>query len=108
MAKDMFEIRFDKHGHIVLEDPELKRRIRALLDHDQQIVFRLVGDQPVDGEPMPNVQACFFPKVGEAPPVRNGILCPNAVCFPRSALKVVNVARFEEMMERPEVRPEGY
>ncbi len=107
MAKETYEIRFDRHGHIVVEDPELKRRLRALLQHDHQVVFRLVGDQPAPDGVMPNLTECLLREriVIDRLPPRNGILCPNDVCD-GGWLKVVNVPQFEQLMTPPRPRPE--
>lgn len=93
-----FEIRFDDHGHILVEDPELARRIGFLLRNDGHIVVRLVGDQEDPGSTnVPNFGACLVDgadPLGDRP-IRNGILCPNAMCV-CGGLKLVRDGLFSD------------
>lgn len=106
MSKDKFHIRFDRHGHIVVEDEELKRRIRCLLEHDSQIVLRMAGgEQSMEAE-IPNAKGCFIQElvIGERIVVRN-FKCPNEVCD-GGWLKVVNAHAFDRLINPPRIRPE--
>lgn len=83
MPRQTFEISFDRHGHILVEDAELARRILYLLRHDHKLVVHLVSDQPdPDSGGMPNLAPCLFPEEGTLGdrPIRNGRLCPNVMC----------------------------
>ncbi len=106
MAREAFEIRFDRHGHIVIEDPELKRRIRCLLEHDHQIVLRMSGDEQSTDAALPNNKPCLMtaPPIGDRPTARNEG-CPNDICD-GGWLKVVNESRFEALINPPRLRPE--
>lgn len=108
MARNTFEIRFDKHGHIVVEDDELVRRIAWLLKHDGGLVLRMRSDEPVPDGPLPNFAACYVPAPEPVPKPhpRNGILCPNSMCGDCGRLKIVRAAAFDDQFHgRPADAP---
>lgn len=81
MARDAFEFRFDRRGNVVIEDPDLARRLLYLLQRDGKLVLRIdTGD--LDELGLPNPTRCLVP-----PPtpvtdwrIRNGSGCPNMMC----------------------------
>jgi hypothetical protein len=91
MPRDTFEISFDRHGHILVENAELARRLVYLLQHDRKLVMRLVGDQTdPDSNGLPNGVACLVPErvTIDERPILNGKLCPNSMCV-CGALQIV-------------------
>jgi hypothetical protein len=98
MARDTYEVRFDKQGKMIVDDPELARRILYLLRHDLQIELRLRGLERLPaGEIEPLNWRC--PEPQPAPGPRNGTLCPNMMCM-CGALRVVDEARFREQWDQ--------
>lgn len=88
--RDSFEIRFDSRGNMIIEDPELERRILYLLQHERQIVMRLRrGEQLTERDKegyIPDPTTDF----GTIKPIN--LRCPNAMCV--CDLKVVNEVVF--------------
>lgn len=84
--RDSYEIRFDKHGNMIIEDPELERRILYLLKNDRQIVMRLRTDERVGTPGEPNYIPDPTTDTTWVKPIN--LRCPNAMCV--CGLKVIN------------------
>ncbi|MBL8860806.1 MAG: hypothetical protein JNK02_02245 [Planctomycetes bacterium] len=99
MGKDEFKIRFDRHGHIVIDDPELERRILFLLEHDRQLVLRLNAEGVEPPKTIvTNLRGCPLP---EPTPIHNPKGCPNTMCdFCGPDLKVVDNRAFTKGWDR--------
>jgi len=72
MARDTFQIRFDKHGHIVVDEPELARRLVYLLVTEGKLTVELDVDPP-HLEPdavLPNALRCLTPIPEPVPGLR--------------------------------------
>lgn len=89
MPGEKHSIRFDDHGHILVEEPELARRILHLLRHDGELVVRMRLDEPVS----PVNRICPVP--GNAGPIVRNTICPNVMCE-CGALKIVDEVVFEK------------
>jgi len=99
LGKDTFEIRFDRRGHVVIEDAELQRRLLYLLQHDGELVLRLrSGERPNPvgfPEPTPPIPK---PEPMPIPQPRNGTWCPNMMCGCQP-LKIVDDRLFEQQWD---------
>lgn len=93
MARDTFQIRFDKHGHVVVDDEELQRRLLYLLAHDGQLVLRLKETGTIQGSELPVLRICPGPTPDG--PIPRVSTCPNLMCV-CGALKVVDAQVFDE------------
>jgi hypothetical protein len=88
MGDKTFQIRFDKHGNIVIDDAELQQRLKFLLETNGELVLRMrnlpTTFQVVLPEPIPYPQPIPRPK----PP--NSVDCPMTMCDPCGKLRLVN------------------
>lgn len=93
MADKKFEIRFDRHGHILVEDAELEARLKWLLAHNGRLVIKLRQERGAIAEPMPRLLTC--PQPLYACPQPANALCPNYIC-PEGILHVVQQGIYED------------
>lgn len=86
MPSEKYTIRFDDHGNILVDDPEVARRLLYVLQHDGELVIRLregtTGSTPI----VLDLRA--------PPPIAKNMLCPNVMCE-CGALKIVDEAAFD-------------
>jgi hypothetical protein len=80
MARKTFPIHFDKHGQIVIDDPELARRIVYLLIHDRKLTLRLDVPRPAPDAVLPNYTECLPEPIPKPFPRNDPRFCPLAMC----------------------------
>jgi hypothetical protein len=95
MGDKAFEIRFDKHGNIIIDDPELQQRLKYVLELNGELVLRMKdlprGYEVVLPEPIPLPYP--YPKP------RNPADCPMVMCDPCGKIRLVNDRAHEERWE---------
>ena len=92
---DSYNVRFDKHGHMIIEDPELERRIRYLLRHERRLVMRLRGNRDSVNTPGELVGYTPDPTTDVSPqPILLNRRCPNSMCI--CGLQVVDEMIFTD------------
>ncbi|MCY2961036.1 MAG: hypothetical protein NTY35_12805 [Planctomycetota bacterium] len=108
MARDKFEVRFDKHGHMLIEDAELAHRIVYLLQNQGSITMRIDAAAPAQAA-LPNYLECLTiqPTPMPRPVPLNYRNCPMSMC--ECTLRVVDSRRWAEQWEglRDEDREHG-
>jgi len=105
MARETYEVRFDRHGHLIIEDVELARKILYLLQNGLPLELRMRSlDEAPRAEVQPINWRCPAPSPSPAP--RNGSLCPNMMCD-CGALRIVDEQKFQQQWSDLSPRREG-
>lgn len=105
MARDTFQIRFDKHGHIVVDEPELARRLVYLLATNGKLTVELdVDPRHLEASAvLPNSLRCLMLDVVEPVPSRGpfprnfGDGCLMTMC--ECLVDIRNKRKFAEQFE---------
>ncbi len=100
---DKFEIRFDKLGNVIIDDPELQKRLKYVLELHGELVLRMKNLPPGFQVVLPQPQPLPFPR----PKPPNPADCPMVMCDPCGKIRLINDRAHDERWQGIDGGPGG-